>query len=180
MSDETNPIEPTPQPIPTEGTVSDASSPDSDIQLLKSQLDQMTETCKRTLADFSNYKRFVEDQRKQAAWFGVSGIMSEILPIVDNFERAMTHMTDLDAAHKEGIDAIYRQLAGLLEKHNVKKIETIGKPFNPLFHEVLSQGPGPLDTIIEEFEKGYMIGEQVLKPAKVIVGNGTAPEAAAA
>lgn len=174
MSDETKTpkrsegMNPAPDP-----SSSDSSSPDSDIELLKSQLDQMTETCKRTLADFSNYKRFVEDQRKQAAWFGVSGMISEILPIVDNFERAMTHMADLDAVHKEGIDAIYRQLAGLLEKHNVKKIETIGKPFNPLFHEVLSQAPGPLDTIVEEFEKGYMIGEQVLKPAKVIVGNGT-------
>lgn len=154
-------------------------NPISDIELLKSQLDQsaaslaeMTETCKRTLADFSNYKRLVDDQRKQAAWFGTSGMIAEILPIVDNFERALAHMTDLDASHKEGIEAIYRQLTGLLQKHNVKKIETIGKPFSPLFHEVLSQAPGPLDTIVEEFEKGYTIGEQVLKPAKVIVGNG--------
>ena len=172
MSDDTTPPINPAQPIPTESPTPDSIVPDSDIELLKSQLDQMTETCKRTLADFSNYKRFVEEQRKQAAWFGTSGMISEILPIVDNFERALTHMSDLDAAHREGIDAIYRQLTALLEKHNVKKFETIGKPFNPLFHEVLSQGPGPLDTIVEEFEKGYMIGEKVIRPAKVKVGSG--------
>lgn len=168
MSDD---ITPPSQPIPAE-PAPDSASPDSDMVMLKAQLDQMTETCKRTLADFSNYKRLVDDQRKQAAWFGTSGMIAEILPIIDNFERALAHMTDLDNAHREGIEAIYRQLTGLLQKHNVKKIETVGKPFNPLFHEVLSQAPGPLDTIIEEFEKGYIMGEQVLKPAKVIVGNG--------
>lgn len=176
MNDETNPpIPPADQPIPTEGDLASSpakGNPDSDMELLKMQLDQMTETCKRTLADFANYKRFVEDQRKQAAWFGISGMMSEILPIVDNFERALTHMSDLDAAHKEGIEAIYRQLTAMLDKHNVKKIETIGMPFNPLVHEVLTQAPGKENIIIEEFEKGYMIGDQVLKPAKVIVGNG--------
>lgn len=160
-------------------TLPSDQNPLSDIELLKSQLDQsaaslteMTETCKRTLADFSNYKRLVDDQRKQATWFGTSGMITEILPIIDNFERALAHMTDLDNAHREGIEAIYRQLTGLLEKHNVKKIDTVGKPFNPLFHEVLSQATGPLDIIIEEFEKGYTLSDQVLKPAKVIVGNG--------
>lgn len=142
------------------------------IEKLQGELAQMTETCKRTLADFANYKRLTEEQRKQASWFGIGEIIRDILPIIDNFERALSHMQNLDTAHREGIEAIHRQLLALLEKNNVKKIETIGKPFDPMLHEVLSQAPGETNIIIEEFEKGYTLGTQVLKPAKVVVGNG--------
>ncbi len=147
--------------------------PEQDIELLKSQLaqseamlTQMTDTCRRALADLSNYKKFTEDQRKQASWYGTAEIIKDMLPIIDNFDRARQHVKD------EGIEAIYRQLTAILQKHRVEKIETIGKPFNATQHEVLSQGPGPENQIIEEFEKGYTIAGQVLRPAKVIVGNG--------
>lgn len=141
--------------------------PEEDIELLKSQLAQMTDTCRRALADLSNYKKFVEDQRKQAAWYGTAEIIKDILPIIDNFDRAREHVKD------EGIEAIYRQLTAILQRHQVQQIETIGKPFSATEHEVLSQAPGPEGVIVAEFEKGYTISGQVLRPAKVIVGNGT-------
>ncbi len=143
--------------------------PEQDIELLKSQLAQMTDTCRRALADLSNYKKFVDDQRKQASWYGIAEIIKDILPIIDNFDRAREHVKD------EGIEAIYRQLTAILQKHRVQQIETIDKPFNATEHEVLSQAPGPEGVIVAEFEKGYTIGGQVLRPAKVIVGNGQNP-----
>ncbi len=176
MDDNQNPQDPQnpPQPIPAE------PAPEDDIELLRTQLSQMTETCRRALADLSNYKRFVEDQRKQAAWYGTAEILKDILPIIDNFDRALQHMSELDPQHREGVEAISRQLKAILQKNRVEKMETLGKPFNASQHEVLSAVPGPDNIIVDEFEKGYTIGEQVLRPAKVIVGNGTevAPKAA--
>lgn len=155
----------------------DDTNTDTDIELLKTQLTQMTETCKRTLADFANYKKFVEEQRKQAASFIAAETLKELLPIIDNLERAIQAMTELDPVHRQGIEAIHRQLTSLLEKRGVKKIETVGSTFNPALHEVLSQEPGELNIITKEVEKGYTIGDQILKPAKVIVGNGNAQNA---
>ena len=165
FSAEKLPPEPIPAPTSDESAV-------QDIELLRTQLSQMTETCRRALADLSNYKRFVEDQRKQAAWYGTAEILKDILPIIDNFDRALQHMQELDPQHREGVEAIARQLKAILQKNRVEQIVTIGQAFNATQHEVLSQAPGPDGIVVDEFEKGYTIGEQVLRPAKVIVGNG--------
>lgn len=157
------------------------NSAEEDLEMLKSQLSQMTDTCRRTLADLANYKKFVEEQRKHASWYGTTEILKDLLAIIDNFDRAREHMRaaasadggkELSKEHREGIDAIARQLTAILEKNRVQKIETIGKPFDATQHEVLSSSPGPESIIVEEFEKGYTIAGQVLRPAKVIVGNG--------
>lgn len=167
--DDQNPQDPQ-QPIPAEPPADEPAV--QDIELLRTQLATMTDTCRRALADLSNYKRFVEEQRKQAAWYGTAEILKDILPIIDNFDRALQHMGELDAQHREGVEAIARQLKAILQKNRVEQMETIGKPFSATEHEVLSQAPGPDGIIVEEFEKGYTIAGQVLRPAKVIVGNG--------
>ncbi len=159
------------QPIPDEGAQGNTQA-ENDIELLKSQLASMTETCRRALADLSNYKRFVEEQRKQAAWYGTAEILKDLLPIIDNFDRALQHMSELEPQHREGVEAIARQLKAVLQKNRVETIETVGKPFDANMHEVLSAAPGPDGIVVEEFEKGYLIAGQVLRPAKVIVGNG--------
>ncbi len=177
MSDDTqNPQDPKnpqnpQQPIPDEGTLGN-TQPEGDVELLKGQLAQMTETCRRALADLSNYKRFVEEQRKQAAWYGTAEILKDLLPIIDNFDRALQHMAELEPQHREGVEAISRQLNAVLQKNRVEKMDVVGKPFDANMHEVLSQAPGLDGIVVEEFEKGYLIAGQVLRPAKVIVGNG--------
>jgi len=143
MPDETKqPIPPNEVPENAAATSSagaNSSSTDTDMELLKTQLAQMTETCKRTLADFANYKKFVEDQRKQTTSYATAEILKELLPLIDNLERAIAAMTELDPAHRQGIEAIYRQLTSMLEKRGVKKMETTGSAFNPALHEVLSR-----------------------------------------
>lgn len=144
---------------------------------LEQELAKMTETCKRALADLANYKRFVEEQRKQANWFGTAQIMRDILPIIDSLDRANEHLAQLPPEHRAGFETIARQLHQLLEKYGVKPIETVGKPFDATMHEVITQGPGPTNIITEELEKGYTMGTQatgaqILRPAKVKVGNG--------
>ena len=150
----------------------DGSEPEQDIELLKLQLAQMTETCKRAFADFANYKKFIDEQKSNAAWYGTSQLFLDVLPIVDNLSRALAHMSELPEEHRTGLEAIQRQLTQLLEKHHVKEMVTIGMPFNPQFHEVVAQGPGAANIIIEEFEKGYTLDTKVLRPAKVKVGQG--------
>lgn len=146
---------------------------------LEQELATMTETCKRALADLANYKRFVEEQRKQASWFGTAQIMRDILPIIDSLDRANEHLAQLPPEHRAGFETIARQLRQLLDKYGVKPIETVGKSFDATLHEVITQGPGPANIITEELEKGYTLGTQAtgaqtLRPAKVKVGNGNA------
>lgn len=148
---------------------------DSESQI-SDELSQMTETAKRTMADFQNYKRRVEEEKKSWAIFANLELIKNLLPIFDNFKRAQTHAPK-DANEEttkwlEGIGMSINQLEKLLQDFGVKKIEAIGQKFNPDFHEALAQDKGEKDIIIEELDAGYTLGEKVLRHAKVKVGNG--------
>jgi molecular chaperone GrpE len=73
----------------------------------------------------------------------------------------------------KGIDSIVKQFEQIMEKFNIKKMKTVGEKFDPNLHEAVANGPGEKDVITEEFEGGYLLGEEALKPAKVKVGDGT-------
>lgn len=141
---------------------------------LKAQLAEMTEHAKRAVADLQNYKRRIEEDQKNFVQFAVSGLLLELLPILNNFERAIKHIPDETSEFGKGIIQIYNHLKQILEKAGLTQIQADpGTIFNPNFHEALLQGQGEKDKITEELEKGYMLGEKVLKPAKVKVGNGS-------
>lgn len=140
------------------------------------ELSQMTETAKRVVADFQNYKRRVEEEKKSWAIFANLELIKNLLPIFDNFKRAQTHAPK-DANEEtmkwlEGIGMSINQLEKLLQDFGVKKIESLGQKFNPDFHEALAQDKGEKDMVIEELESGYTLGDKVLRHAKVKVGNG--------
>ncbi|KKQ71985.1 MAG: GrpE protein, molecular chaperone GrpE [Candidatus Peregrinibacteria bacterium GW2011_GWC2_39_14] len=141
---------------------------------LQQKLELMTEACKRTMADLANYRKRAEEEKLALASFGSAKILIELLSVLDNFERALKAMeTDnIPEDHKKGIIGIQSQLKALLEKYDVKSFESLGNPFDPNFHEAIAETTGEKGTIIEEIEKGYMIGDKVLRPAKVKVGNG--------
>lgn len=146
------------------------SAPQSD------ELSQMTETAKRTMADFQNYKRRVEEEKKSWAIFANVELIKNLLPIFDNFKRAQTHVPK-DANEEtikwlEGIGMSINQLEKLLQDFGVKKIESLGQKFNPDFHEALAQDKGEKDIVLEELDAGYTMGDKVLRHAKVKVGNG--------
>lgn len=144
------------------------------LESLKKQLAEMTETAKRAMADLINYKKQAEKEKASLSAFVNTAILLEIITILDNFERAISAMaTDqIPEDHKKGIQSIAAQLTSLLEKYGVKQFSAIGKKFDPAFHEAIAQAPGEKDIVLEEIEKGYIVGDRVLRPAKVKVGNG--------
>lgn len=140
------------------------------------ELSQMTETAKRTMADFQNYKRRVEEEKKSLVLMANADLIKNLLPIFDNFKRAKLHAPK-DANEEtlkwlEGIGMSITQLEKLLQDFGVKKIESLGQKFNPDFHEALAQGKGEKDIVLEELESGYTLSDKVLRHAKVKVGNG--------
>jgi molecular chaperone GrpE len=129
----------------------------------------------RAQADFINYKRRTEQERQEFAQYANSELLHSILPVLDDLDRALdTAALGKSAKHSwlEGVRLVDRKLRSILEKHGVKPIEALGEPFDPTFHEALRQAPGKEGTVIEEYQKGYMMHDKLLRPARVVVGNG--------
>lgn len=147
----------------------------ADLTQAQDRINELTETSKRAYADLSNYRRLVDQERAQYTAFANVGFIKEILPIADNFSRAFNHVPP-DVTGSEwfkGMQQIANQMSAFLKKQGVEEIPTIiGMGVDANIHEPLMTGPGKKDTVIEEFEKGYTLGGQVLRPAKVKVGSG--------
>ena len=105
-------------------------------------------------------------------------LLMALLPIVDDFERALAADSSDASAWREGIGLIERELFQLLERLGLQPIAAEGQPFDPNFHEAVSQGPGPAGEVIAQVRKGYLLGARVLRPALVVVGQGEAEAAA--
>jgi molecular chaperone GrpE len=131
----------------------------------------------RVLAEFKNFRRRSEDQGKEQIQFANRELIIGLLPLLDNFERAIA------AAEKNqsfealigGVMLTLRQFQDYLKKHGVEPIEAVGKEFDPNLHEAVSRvedGDAPDNTVVEEFQRGYMMRERVLRPAMVKVKMG--------
>lgn len=132
---------------------------------LEQRLKELTLLLKRVQADFENYKKRVEREKIEAARYACTSFITKLLPVVDSFEQAINTCSD------EGIKMIYSQLMDVLCKEGLRRIECIGKTFDPYLHEALlhvvsDKKPG---TIIEELQCGFMFDDMVLRHAKVKV-----------
>lgn len=141
---------------------------DAKIEELKGQL-------ARAMADLQNFKRRSEEEKASFVKFANAEMLKSILPILDNLDRSITHLPqDLkDNEWAKGMTHIHSDLLKTFEKLNITKIKTVGEKLDPNKHEALMAGPGEADLVTEEFEPGYMIGDEVLKVAKVKVGDGS-------
>lgn len=128
----------------------------------------------KTLADFKNYKKREAKEIERIKDLVKGDIILKILPIIDNFERAMCfEMNDNNfESIKKGIEMIYKQFLNILEKEEVKQFSSIGEKFDPSKHEAVGiayDDSKEEDTILDEVEKGYYYKDSLLRPAKVIV-----------
>jgi molecular chaperone GrpE len=132
----------------------------------------------RTQADFINYKRRSEQERVDIGRFANAQLMLSILPVLDDLERAFDSITpqvaELDWV--EGIRLIERKLRTALESQGLSRIKALGEPFDPNFHEAAGHAKGREGIVALEIEKGYMLHDRVLRPAKVMVGDGEIDE----
>jgi molecular chaperone GrpE len=133
---------------------------------------------RRAEADFENYKKRVEQDRAETARFASTTLVLNILPVLDDLERAFKSIPE-KLAHltwTEGIRLIHRKLQATLEAQGVTEIKALGETFDPSLHEAVGQTPGEEGKVIEEAQRGYKLHGRVIRPAFVIVGNGKRPD----
>lgn len=145
------------------------------VSSLEKELQRTREQYLRALADFDNYRKRVERERASAARSGKRKLILGILDVLDSFDRALAQMQKMkraDPAIIEGLDAIRRKTAGILEAEGVTPFESKGKAFDPEFHEAvasLDTNEHPPGTVVDEFRRGYLWDGELLRPAEVRV-----------
>jgi len=147
-------------------------SSNTEMEKLKTELIEMTETARRAMADLQNLRRRNDEERLDTILMANSELIKNLLPVVENLDRAASHIPEGASEWYKGIEMSITELHKVLLNLGLTKIETAGKPFDPNFHEALVQTSGEKDMVIEEFESGYILGRKVIKHAKVSVGNG--------
>lgn len=146
-----------------------------DLEKANKQIQDLTETAKRAMADLQNYRKKTDEEKAQFVAFANVSLIFELLPILDSFGRAFANVPEEIKKTEwfKGTLQIEQQLVGLMKRQGVTEMEsTVGKKVDMKFHEPITVGPGEKDVVTEEFEKGYMLGDKVIRPAKVRVGNG--------
>ena len=142
-------------------------------ETLKIRLDETDDRLKRVAAEFDNYKKR-NAKEKEGMYESLMGdIISKLLPGIDNLEKAVSSETE-DVNYKQGVELVLKQFKDVLTANGVKEIETIGKTFDPELHEAVSlvqdENLGEKE-IKEEYRKGYMIGDKVIRHSMVVVAN---------
>lgn len=156
-----------------EGKIPAQRGPTKGQSLLKKELEEMTELAKRTMADLQNLRRRQEEERAQIIIMANVELIKQLLPSLDGLNRAKELIPEESKEYKEGLQMTIDQILKTLENAGLEEIKSEGETFNPDIHEALTQGPGKKDKIMEEIEKGYKIGDRVIRHAKVKVGDGT-------
>lgn len=139
------------------------------------KIEELTDQIKRQMAEFDNYRKRTEKEKASMYVIGAKDIVEKILPIVDNFERGLAAAADkADDPFVDGMSKIYKQLMTTLEELGVSQIEAVGKEFDPNFHNAVmhveDEEVGD-NIIVEEFQKGYLYKEFVVRHSMVKVAN---------
>jgi molecular chaperone GrpE len=159
------------------------SAPESESAVAAGETDQLTalqqerdvlqDRLLRTAAEFDNYRKRIDRERRDLSEFAAADVLLELLPILDNFERALQAPAPPDAdAFRKGIELIHRQVLDLLRKRGVKPIEALGSDFNPNFHQAVIHEASDRHRegeVMQELQRGYMLGDRLLRPAMVKV-----------
>ncbi|HEX8169660.1 MAG TPA: nucleotide exchange factor GrpE [Thermoanaerobaculia bacterium] len=153
------------EPAPDSGDAQPAAAPQSD---------EFRDRYLRTLADFENFRKRTEREKADFYKYAVAGMMKDVLPVLDNFERALDHAEEGDEFHK-GVLLIYKQLYDTLQRHGLKPIDEAGVHFDPNIHEGVMREENdsvPSQTVLAVLQKGYFLNDRLLRPAMVKVAVG--------
>lgn len=138
------------------------------------KIQKLAEALARATADYQNLLKRSESERREMASFFTESFVKKILPTLDNLDRVVsgTPAELQNGVVYEGVKHAATGLNKVLESMGVSSFPSLGMELNPELHDAMSQGPGPVGTVISEFEKGYKLGDKVVRHAKVIVGTG--------
>ena len=164
-----------------DGSDEESAGETSDLQ---QALDSKADECKalnekylRLAAEFDNYKRLAQRDQRDQIKFGNEQILKELLPVVDNLERAIKSSKGASAidALTQGVELTLKQLMGALAKFGVTAVESVGQSFDPATQQAVAQVPSdtvPENHVVEEYQKGYLLQDRILRPAMVTVSTG--------
>lgn len=157
-----------------ENAAEQATPPElSEVEQLKAELANMNENYLRQVAEFDNFRKRTAKEKQDTYSYALMKCITEFLPIMDNFERALACETQ-DTEYKKGVEMIYTQLTEMLKKLGISEIEAEGKPFDPALHNAVSQKEDDSfgeNIVCQVFQKGYQLGDKVIRHAMVVVAN---------
>lgn len=145
-----------------------------EIDRLNAELSEQQQRTLRAQADFDNFRRRTQKEKEELAKYASSKLITELLPVIDNFERALAaagSSPEVESFSK-GVSMIFRQLEGVLNAEGLEAMNCVGQPFNPEFHQAIMQVESEEfeeGFVVEEVQKGYMLKDKVLRPAMVKV-----------
>lgn len=155
----------------------EAAGAEVDIAALIAERDQYLDQFQRARADYANFKRRVEQEQASARQQAARDILLQLLPVVDDFERALANAPE-DSEQQSwvsGTRMILKKLQSLLERYGVRRLESLGQPFDPRHHEAVATEPGTTGSqVVEVYQEGYYLGDSVLRPAMVKTGDAPA------
>lgn len=144
------------------------------LKSAEQELENYKDRLLRKAAEFENYKRRVENNQLNLLKYAAESLIIKLLPVIDDFERSLIHIKDAKDVDsiKDGIKLVYDKLMKMLEDQGVKSIDAVGKPFDVHYHEAIMQRKADNvepHTVIDEFEKGYVYKDRVIRHTKVAV-----------
>jgi molecular chaperone GrpE len=144
-----------------------------ELTMARRERDEFYDRLLRKTAEFENYRKRVDRERRESAQYAAGDLLEALLPIVDDFERALRVEAGPDAAaYRQGVELIHKHLQDLLARRGVTPVETVGLPFDPHVHQAITyeSSPGHAEgEVIEEVRRGYKLGDRLLRPAMVKV-----------
>jgi molecular chaperone GrpE len=179
----TNIIESLDTPSSGDGSATESTGLVTELQLaLTEKTDKFTELNDKYLrlaAEFDNYKRLAQRDQRDQIRFGNEQLLKELLPVVDNLERAIKSSREGGSSDIliQGVDLTLKQLTGALTRFHVVPVETIGRPFDPATHQAVtsvSSETVPKQHVVDEFQRGYLLHDRILRAAMVSVSAGQA------
>ena len=152
-----------------------------DVEELQKKLEESTakseeylDRLRRTMAEFDNFRKRTQKEKEQIFDRGAKDVVEQILPVIDNFERALMGSEDKENSFAKGVEMIYKQLIGALESLGVQEIEACGRPFDPNYHNAVTHVEDDNfgdNEVIEVFQKGYKYKDAVIRCSMVKVAN---------
>jgi molecular chaperone GrpE len=167
----------------TEGSAPDtagaAVAADSAPDDFRRERDEYKDLLLRKTAEFENFRKRIDRERQAVGEAAAADLLEELLPLVDDLDRALKADTGSEGAeaYRRGVELIHRRLNDLLRKRGVRPIEVAGADFDPHFHQAVAHEPAAghrEGEIVEEFQRGYMLGDKLLRPSMVKVAKGEA------
>jgi molecular chaperone GrpE len=166
------------KPHPAESEVPEQADGNATLETVEAERDRYLDQLQRTAAEYANYRRRNEQERSQQRLAANEQLLREFVPVLDDLQRGLNALSPEDQQSRlaEGMRLVEQKFMTTLSRHGVAPIDAMGQKFDPAVHEAVEMDPRGGDTVVAIYAPGYRLGNNVLRPAMVKVGNGDGNE----